>query len=52
MVNLIRNKSSLSKVKKMAFHIGFWSAVSGIIIINSLSNGIYQEKRKNAYFDE
>jgi len=52
MVSLIKNKSPLSKVKKIAFHVGFWSVVSGVVIINSLSNGIYQEKRKNAYFNE
>jgi len=45
-------RNARSKIKKLAFHIGFWSTVSGVILINSLYNGIFKEKIRNDNSEE
>jgi hypothetical protein len=45
-------KEKRKKIKKLVLHVGFWSAVSGVILINSLYNGIFREKINNDNFKE
>jgi len=45
-------KILLKKTKKLTLHVGFWSAVSGILLIKFLYDGIFQEKTRNGCFNE
>jgi len=40
-------KSPTKKVKKLILHVGFWTAVSGTLIINFLYNGFLHKKSRN-----
>tara|TARA_R110000851_G_scaffold6909_7_gene27306 strand:- start:33049 stop:33186 length:138 start_codon:yes stop_codon:yes gene_type:complete len=41
----------ISKTKKLATHVGFWSAVSGFVVVNFLYNGLLKEKTSNDHFE-
>ena len=47
-----QKKSILSKTKSIIIHVGFWSAVSTALLINSFLRSIPKEKMKNDHFDE